>query len=158
MTNHFRTTLLNLPYNINARNEHIPKDFKARYLPDELQAFHTLLFAGTTKREDKIRRVNNLVSLVNSTTFKGEIVKLDTRVTYQQDNYGDGFTFTVQGVETTQAQRWDPLSLFRTLDTNITATQRMLNYNGSLKYTKQDNAVYNLANLLACFVDRIDHL
>ncbi len=158
MINHFRTTLANQIYDPAKREEHIPKDYIPKVLPPELQAFHDLVFASAKTKADILQIATNIVALIASTTYRSNITKYDNRLTLPFDNYGDSFTFTVQDQAVTTAQRWDALALHTSISNNETILRRMLASTGTTKRQPQQNPVYDLADILVCFVDRLNTL
>jgi len=81
MLNHFRTLLLNLPYN--GPGEFIPSEFGGKSLPQDLQQIYNLLFPGNVTRHYKLFLAHTYLNVIDGVGMTNATLKFDNRTNYK---------------------------------------------------------------------------
>jgi hypothetical protein len=83
MLNHFRTTLLNLSYF--EPSEHIPEEFSAKKLPNDLQKIYDKLFPPKSSRFYRLFLVTGYLKMIDTVGLTNYVLALDNRISYELD-------------------------------------------------------------------------
>ena len=83
MLNHFRTTLLNLSFF--EPSEHIPEEFQAKVLPQDLQKIYDKLFPPKSARFYRLFLVSCYLKLIDTVGMYDAVTALDARISYDLD-------------------------------------------------------------------------
>lgn len=85
MLNHFRTLLLNLPYD-GQGNEHIPSQFSGLILTSPFKELYSILFPQGSSRYYKQFLAHNYISIIRAAGLEDELKVIDSRISYSTDN------------------------------------------------------------------------